>query len=67
MQHNLEMLTPSAWEIKAGRKYVAYCDSCNDPDGFGDGAVEFFGGTLSEVVEQYEGHIALGEVEKWED
>lgn len=60
MNHHLIIETGTAWETKAGRRFVALCDTCHSPDEDGDGAVEFFGGTLSEVVEQYEEHITHG-------
>lgn len=60
MNHHLIVDTGNAWEIKAGRNYIGYCDSCTSPDDSGDGAVEFFGGTLSEVVEQYKDHVRHG-------
>lgn len=56
-EHKLEVEQGNAWETKAGRNYIGYCDSCSSPDETGDGAVEFFGGTLSEVVEKYEDHV----------
>lgn len=44
------------WEMKAGRIFIGTCETCTNPDSYGDGAVEFYGKHVQDISDQFITH-----------